>query len=89
MTEANGDKALMSPILMLSRHIIVVRRTCGEQRAGPESNMRNSRGLPHSAEGDVAGGKAVLSRTHRLLSPPLTQVAMGWRQSSMCASYHI
>lgn len=68
---------------------MVVRSTCREERAGPDSNMRNSRGLLRSAEGEVPGGKAVLPRIHQLPGPVLIVVGVGWRQSSTCAAYNI
>ena len=59
VTEAHGDKTLRRRILMLSRQITVVRSTCGEERVGPASCMRNFGDPFCSAVGDVAVGKAV------------------------------
>lgn len=73
---------------MASRQIMVVRSPCAEERAGPASSMRDSGGLLHSTEGDVAAGKAVFQNT-QASGPPRTLAGVGWRQSSVYASYNI
>lgn len=50
--------------------------------------MRDSGGLLCSAEGDVAAGKAIFQNT-QAPGPPRTLAGVGWRQSSVYASYYI